>query len=172
MLSMNNNHTRNRKGDGISKYENEPPINVPPEKFEKLNEKDAVWHEIGFVRPLGGMLYNIMLVLGGSIFGIGFSIWLLPNVIYPFPSAMGWESMTKSLFAFYFAVADVGLGTAIQRFIGEQNIKNPKKSIQYLQFFIYFQMFTGLIQITIMAFWVLYGANDSDLAYASWFFLL
>ncbi len=142
------------------------------ETESSMEKKDELWHEIGFVRPLGGLLYNIMLVLGGSVFGIAFSIWLLPNVIYPFPSAMGWESMTKSLFTFYFAVADVGLGTAIQRFIGEQNIKNPRKSIQYLQFFIYFQMFTGLIQITALSFWVMGAATEGDLAYASWFFLL
>jgi O-antigen/teichoic acid export membrane protein len=133
---------------------------------------DRLWDEIGFVRPLGGFLYNIVLVVAGSIFGIFFSVWFLPNIVYPFPEAMGFENMVKSLFAFYFAIADVGLGTAIQRFIGEAYIKNPKKSVQYLQFFIYFQMFTGLIQISILSIWVFTAATESELAYAAWFFLL
>ncbi len=139
---------------------------------QETTESEKLWEEIGFVRPLGGFFYNIILVLGGSIFGIFFSVWFLPNIVYPFPEAMGFENMVKSMFGFYFAIADVGLGTAIQRFIGESYVKNPKRSIQYLQFFIYFQMFTGLIQITILTIWVFLFASESDLAYASWFFLL
>ncbi len=142
------------------------------ENNQESKESEKIWDEIGFVRPLGGFFYNIILVLAGSIFGIFFSVWFLPNIVYPFPEAMGFENMVKSMFGFYFAIADVGLGTAIQRFIGESYIKNPKRSVQYLQFFIYFQMFTGLIQITILNIWVFLFASESDLAYASWFFLL
>ena len=89
---------------------------------------EELWKEIGFVRPLAGLLYNIFLVFGAAGIGILFSVWLIPKVIYPFPAAMGWEGMTKDFFTFYFTMADVGIGIAIERFIGELNIKEPKKT--------------------------------------------
>jgi O-antigen/teichoic acid export membrane protein len=72
-----------------------------------------------------------------------------------------------------FVVADLGIGAALQRFIGEIAVREPRKSLHYIRFFIWFQMFTGLLQITGIAVWVLYGGvNTGNLAYASWFFLL
>ncbi|MHA1342143.1 MAG: lipopolysaccharide biosynthesis protein [Promethearchaeota archaeon] len=141
-------------------------------KLETDNLEEDLWKEIGFVRPLGGLLYNLVLVIGASGFGLIFSVWLIPSVIYPYPSAIGWEQMTKSLFEVYFVAADIGIGIAIERFIGEINIKSPKDSIKYMQFFIYFQMFSGVIQITAIAFWVFSILPESDLTYASWFFLI
>ena len=104
-------------------------MNEDSERSKSLDKsiESAGWQQIGFTRPLAGLLWNIVLILGGTVFALTFSVWLMPNVIYPFPTAMGWESMTKSLFEFYFAIADVGLGTAIQRFIGEDNVKSPPK---------------------------------------------
>lgn len=140
----------------------------------KREETDSavIWDEIGFHRPLGGMLYNFGLVIGGGLLGLVFSLWLIPNVIYPFPEAMGFESLTKNMFAFYFTLADVGVGLALQRYIGEMRVRQPKKTIQYLQFFVVFQMLTGLLQITVISIWVFITIQaDGTLSYGAYFFL-
>lgn len=140
--------------------------------IDTRDDVEDYWDEIGFHRPLGGLLYNLLLALVGGIFGVAFNLWLVPNYIFPFPQALGWQKMVQSMFALYFTVADMGVVTALQRFIGEYNVKSPKKSIKYLQFFIWFQMITGLIQITIIAIWVLAQGSKSEIAYASYLFLI
>ncbi|MBD3187818.1 hypothetical protein GF325_13365 [Candidatus Bathyarchaeota archaeon] len=130
------------------------------------------WKEIGFHRPLAGILYNLVFVFIAAGFGIMLSVWLMPNVIFPFPSAMGYQDMTFNLFGIYFTLLDVGVGNALQRFVAQENIKHPKDAIKYLQFFIWFQMLSGLIQISVIAMWVLLSVRFTNLAYAAWFFLI
>jgi len=142
-------------------------------KPDGCETKDSLWDEIGFHRPLGGLLYNLTLIVLTILFGVVINLYILPKFVYPFPETLGWQDMTNQLFYLTFVIADLGIGAALQRFIGEISVREPRKSLHYIRFFIWFQMFTGLIQITGIAFWVLYGGvTDGDLAYASWFLLL
>ncbi len=142
-------------------------------KLEGCKTEECLWDEIGFHRPLGGLLYNLTLIVLTILFGVVINLYILPRYVYPFPETLGWQDMTSQLFYLTFVIADLGIGAALQRFIGEIAVREPRKSLQYIRFFIWFQMFTGLIQITGIAAWVLYGGvTEGDLAYASWFFLL
>jgi len=67
---------------------------------------------------------------------------------------------------------DVGTAYGIERFVAEYRIKDPKKMIKYLQFFIWYQMITGLFQVTFVALWSLYYIPKTTLAYAIWIFLI
>jgi O-antigen/teichoic acid export membrane protein len=147
-------------------------VQVDP-KSKNCETEECLWDEIGFHRPLGGLLYNLTLIVLTILFGVVINLYILPKYVYPFPETLGWQDMTSQLFYLTFVIADLGIGAALQRFIGEIAVREPRKSLQYVRFFIWFQMFTGLIQITGIAAWVLCGGvTQSDLAYASWFFLL
>lgn len=151
------------------------PLEGDAEKTGKIPKKEAIqesWKEIGFHRPLGGILYNLIFVIVAAGFGIMLSVWLMPNVVFPFPSAMGFQDMTFSMFGLYFTLLDIGVGNALQRFVADENIKEPYKAIRYLQFFIWFQMVSGLGQTTFISVWVLTSVRNSTLSYASWFFLI
>ena len=141
---------------------------------EEINTPKQVnlWKTIGFHRPLGGFWFNYLLVLGVAVFAVLFMFWLLPNYILPFPDAIGFQDIVKNLFAVYFMLADVGVGRAIQRFVAEKNVTDPKRALQYLQFFIWFQMFTGLAQVTIIAVWAISIVRTTNLAYATWFLII
>ena len=142
-------------------------------KFEETKSNDELWDQIGFHRPLGGLLYNLTLIVLTILFGVVINLYILPRWVYPFPETLGWQDMTNQIFYLTFVIADLGIGAALQRFIGEIAVKEPRKSLHYIRFFIWFQMFTGLLQITGITAWVLYGGvTEGDLAYASWFFLL
>lgn len=133
---------------------------------------ENAWTQIGFHRPLGGFWFNYVLVLVAGVFAILFVVWLMPNVILPFPEAIGFQDLVKNFFALYFMLADVGVGRAVTRFIAEENVKNPQKSVQYLQFFVWFQMISGLVQVTLIAWLTLAWAPTTNIAYTMWFFLL
>lgn len=139
---------------------------------EELAQNKKDWSEIGFHRPLGGLLYNLLIIFIAAGFGIVLSVYVIPNFIIPFPEALGMVTITTSIFGFYFTLLDLGIGNAIQRFVAEENVKSPKTAIQYIQFFIWYQMFSGLCQVTVIALWVFFVVPRSELVYASWFFLL
>jgi O-antigen/teichoic acid export membrane protein len=133
---------------------------------------DALWKEPGFHRPLAGVLYNIIYIFLAAGFGILFAVWLIPNIIYPFPEAMGMENVVNSLFVLYFTILDLGIGASITRFVAEENIKHPYNAIKYIQFFIWYQMFSGLLQVSAITLWVLFIVPGTDLTYASWLLLV
>ncbi|MHA1732396.1 MAG: lipopolysaccharide biosynthesis protein [Promethearchaeota archaeon] len=139
---------------------------------EKPDPNDTEWREVGFHRPLGGFWFNYTLILGSAVFAVVFMLWVMPNYILPFPEAIGFQTLIANLFSVYFTLADVGVGRAITRFVAEDNVKSPRKSIQYLQFFVWYQMLSGLGQVTVIAFWALYVLPASGLAYAAWFVIV
>jgi O-antigen/teichoic acid export membrane protein len=140
--------------------------------MEKPRDAEESWKEPGFHRPLAGLLFNLVFIFVAAGFGILISIYLMPNVIYPFPEALGFEDLTNQFFVIYFVILDLGLGAAIQRFVAAENVKDPHQAVKYIQFFIWYQMISGLVQITAIMIWVLYFMPGTDLVYASWFFLM
>jgi O-antigen/teichoic acid export membrane protein len=139
---------------------------------EQSSEKVDDWIQIGFHRPLGGVLYNLIFILIAAGFGILFSVWFIPNIIFPFPAAIGYQETVFSMFSLIFTLLDVGTGNAMQRFVAEENIKNPKGSIKYLQLFTWYQMISGLTQTTGISMWAIFFVEKSNLAYAAWFIVI
>lgn len=138
-------------------------------------KKDIVqigWREIGLHRSIASFWYQFVLLLliaAPAIIMYGF---VLPNYILPYPEAMGYNSLTTTYFALFFSIMNVATQPACERFVAQYAEINPKKAIKYVSFFIYFQMFTGLIQITAITFFCFTYIVHTSLAYAMWFFLL
>ncbi len=134
--------------------------------------ENEAWKAVGFHRPLAGILYNLVFIIIAAGFGIVLTVWFIPNYVLPFPEALGYTTITTQLFGFYFTLLDLGIGSAIQRYVAEENVRNPRKAIQYIQFFVWYQMISGLGQVTFIAWWVLTMIPQAELAYAAWFFLV
>ncbi len=49
-------------------------------------DAEASWQEIGFHRPLAGILFNLVFVFIAAGFGIVFAVWFIPNIVFPFAS--------------------------------------------------------------------------------------
>ncbi|MHA1732998.1 MAG: hypothetical protein ACTSU5_13710 [Promethearchaeota archaeon] len=137
---------------------------------EKFKDVDP-WQQIGFSRTLGGFFYQYVLFIIGLVIGAIFFGFLL-NLFYPWPEAEGYRNIVGALFVFLFTVFDVGTAYGIQRFIAEWRIKDPRKMIKYVQFFIWYQMMTGLIQTTGISIWALFFVPETNLSYAVWLMLV
>lgn len=107
-------------------------------------------------------------------FGVVVVGLIFPVFILPFPEALGFKSVVSSLFALIFTVFDMGVGTSVTRFVAEYSGRGEiKAALEYIRFFVWFQMITGLIQITIIAVWAIYFATQiSNFAPLVWFFLI
>ncbi|GAB4320688.1 MAG: hypothetical protein Kow0069_24780 [Promethearchaeota archaeon] len=128
------------------------------------------WEKVGFHRQVAGFFYNYVPVLLGAglmILGTGVVIPL----ILPYPDAKGYRSVAGSLYALMFLLFDAGLGSAIGRFVPEYRVKDPRRAVQYVSFFVWFQMLTGLVQVTAIAAFVLWFIPP-QMAHLSWVFLV
>jgi O-antigen/teichoic acid export membrane protein len=113
------------------------------------DERSAAWARPGFARPLAGLLTlcGAMLVLCIPYF------WLtnvaIPNRVQPFPEAKGawewcWETLQVVRFLF-----DAGTFVAFVKYFAEYRVKDPGEALRSAQFFVWWQIGTGLLQLTL-----------------------
>lgn len=140
-------------------------------KDHQKSEKRELWDQTGWHRPLGGFWYNYIFLLILIIPGL-IVLGVIVPAILPFPEALGYNTVVVQLLNVFLILADFGLVESINRFVSANSSKNPKKALQYISFFIWFQIFTGLIQITVVSFYCTTFLMYTNLNYASWFFLV
>ncbi|MEX2755141.1 MAG: lipopolysaccharide biosynthesis protein [Candidatus Sigynarchaeota archaeon] len=133
--------------------------------------RDYLWQEPGFHRTLGSVLFQYLPSVVTAFFSIIYFVIILPTFIPA--ETLGQDAMFQLLLGFFFALAEVGIGDAVQRFISEKRINQPKYTIHYLQFFVWFRMFSGLIVVTAITAWVfIFLRGYVPLVYSMWYFLL
>lgn len=131
----------------------------------------TLWNTIHVHRSYASFWYNYVFLLIAAVPALLLYSYLLPNVILPFPDAFGFESLVVNFFGLFFSVMDMATGPACERFIAQHAEINPRKALKYLQFFIWFQMTTGLVQVSGVAIFCFTSVIHSNLGYAMWFFL-
>ncbi|NMC05647.1 MAG: hypothetical protein GYA24_10570, partial [Candidatus Lokiarchaeota archaeon] len=139
------------------------------ENIVKKNETG--WDAVGFSRPIGGFFYNYVLFIVGALIVLAIGTTLLPAVV-PYPEIFGYSTIVTSYFKLMFMLFDAGLGDALGRYLPEYRIKNPKKALEYISFFVWFQCWTGLVQVTIVAFFVISWLPQMTIAHLAWMFLI
>jgi len=119
-----------------------------PRDSPKKPPPAAAWRNVGFTRPLAGFL-----TLTGTMFLI-FAPWyyltnvIIPNDVQPFPQAKGmwdfaWEALQMAWFLF-----DAGTFVAFVKYFAEFRLKDPAEAVRSAQFFVWWQILTGLFQVT------------------------
>ncbi|MHA1681845.1 MAG: hypothetical protein ACTSUE_12615 [Promethearchaeota archaeon] len=137
---------------------------------EKKVVKD-LWDEIGFHKLLSGFWFNMVYTFIGILMS-SFLMGALMGWFYPFPESLGIKDVAYTTFALFFTIFDLGTANVMDRFIGEENIKDPAKLLRLIQYFIWYQMITGLIQITFVSYYALFIATKGNQAYGVWLMLV
>ena len=146
-----------------------PDIDMNLVKEKVSNVKG--WDSIGFQRVLGGYFYDYAL----SIIEMMLGFVLVPVtilILIPYPEASGYYGVASGFFATLFHIFDFGTAFSIERFIGEYRVKNPKKMLGFISFYLWWQMITGIVQVTVVSYMALYVFPGTNLAYAAWLFLI
>nr|MDO8119032.1 hypothetical protein [Candidatus Sigynarchaeota archaeon] len=160
------------KGEQVdwAQYEKENP-DVDFAKIKSDVSKVRGWDTIGYQRILGGFFFD----WGIEIVGFFVGALLLPLyvlIFIPYPDATGYYGIADRFFAMVYFYFDIGTRYGLERFIGEYRIKNPKKMLGFLQFYIMYQMTTGIIQVTMVSVMVLYTLRGIGLDHLAWLFLI
>jgi O-antigen/teichoic acid export membrane protein len=108
----------------------------------------GAWSSVGFTRPLAGFLTLVgaMFVLFAPYYYV--TNIVIPNDVQPFPQAKGiwdfaWEVLQVAWFLF-----DAGTFVAFVKYFAEFRIKDPAEALRSVQFFVWWQILTGLVQVT------------------------
>lgn len=136
----------------------------PPPKIKK-------WEDIGIHRQLGSFFYNYIFLIIMALAALLFTTIIIPNYILPFPETVGFYGVVTAFWTLLFTILNNGTGDVVTRYVSEHAINNPGKTLEYVRFFIWFQMFTGLFQVTGIAIFSLYFM-PKNLEYIKWIFII
>lgn len=138
---------------------------------EETNNKNNFWNEVGFHKTMGGYFYNIILTILEMALGLIMSGIFL-SYLYPYPESQGYSGIVGSLFSLFYLIFDLGTASTMERFVSESRIKDIKRMIKYIQWFIWYQSMTGLVQVSVLMIYILKFARYSELAYLSWLMII
>lgn len=151
------------------KYEEAyPEVNMDVVKEDVAKTKG--WDSIGFHRVLGGYFYDY----GLSLIEMFLGFLLTPILIFiafPYPEASGYYDIAFRFFGVLFTVFDFATAFSIERFIGEYRVKDPRKMLGFISFYVWWQMITGLVQVTVITVFALYVFPSTNMSYLSYLFL-
>ena len=139
--------------------------------MDEILESGGKWEDIGFHRPLGNFFYGVSIGVFNSIIGLAL-ISFITGLLYPYPEIQGYNNIAGALYVLIYQAFDTGTAFGIERFIAEWRVKDPHRMVKYAQFYIWYQMMTGLIQIAIISILVLQVVRFQNLAYLAWIFLI
>lgn len=149
----------------------EPVPTAPPRDGTGDLSTAELWENIGFHRPIAGMFYQLPFTLITAILGLALMSFIF-NLLYPFPESMGYKAAATGIFGLMFYTFDLGTMNIINRFVGEASIKDPARMVQFIQYFVWYQMISGLVQTTAISIYALYFVPESQLGYAVWIILI
>lgn len=118
-------------------------ISLLSSKSQNLSE----WHRAGFHRPLAGFLallpWSLILFIPLAVY----THYLLPDILTAGTSGLDlWDEVTVWTAALWLLI-DAGMGVAaVQRFIAHF-VHSPQRAVRFLQFYVWWQMLSGAIQI-------------------------
>ncbi|MBD3351251.1 MAG: hypothetical protein GF364_07170 [Candidatus Lokiarchaeota archaeon] len=172
-MNSENTISENQTNDENSETLTESEVNGEEQMELIVSELKKIdkWEEIGAHRPIGQLWYNlgiyIIIILLSAI-----SLATIVSWVFPYPEIQGYYKIADNFFLLIYQVFDIGTAFGIERFIGEWRVKDTKRMIKYVQFFFWYQMMTGLVQLVIITIVVMKWMVYTNLAYLSWLFLL
>ncbi|MFX1497430.1 MAG: oligosaccharide flippase family protein, partial [Promethearchaeota archaeon] len=100
------------------------------------------------------------------------SNFIMPQIIQPYPQAAGWYNYAYNFFQIIWILFDFGTSFGLAKFFAQYRVKNPEKSIHYIQIYVWWQIFTGIIQVSLIAFIGSIIFPYTNLAHMSWIFII
>lgn len=129
------------------------------------------WESIGFHRGLGREFWQLILEMFSLVVSIFILSFLMP-ILAPFPEIRGYQTIAGGVFAIIYMVFDMGTNFGLGRFIAEFRLKSIDKMLQYVSFTIWWQSFSGLIQVTILSWFAFQVIVNSEFSYLTWILLI
>jgi O-antigen/teichoic acid export membrane protein len=137
------------------------------EAFVK-REANTDWEQIGFHRSIGGFMFALMSGLLLFVPMVVYQNMILPVYILPSAQAMGMWGRVAGLFPLVWSLFDMGTSVAHMKYFAEYRVKNPRKAIQFAQFYVWWQALTGAVQVALVVTFASIFMPDTAYAILIW----
>ena len=129
------------------------------------------WDRMGYHRPIAGYLYTFGLLIPQAIFGV-LMLPLLQFTRLRFVEISSFEVAAGALFGALYSILDLELKPMVDRFVPQYIVSDPRTAMQYVTFFVKYQMWSGLAQILFVAIFMFgYIIPYTSFSYLTWFIL-
>lgn len=158
--------------------ERKAEITEREELIKKIEEKGREdlkddWEILGIHRQVGGFLFTFFIGLILVIPQLLLTSFLLPMLLgEAYAQASGWYNFAYNLFQIAWLLFDFGTSFSLAKHFAEYRIHQPEKAIHYIQIFVWWQLFTGLVQVFIFAFLGSIIFPLTNLAHMTWIFVI
>lgn len=115
-----------------------------------VREAGTEWEQVGFHRPLSGFMVALTIGLVLFIPLIAYQNLILPTYILPSAEALGIWGRVTQFFALAWQFFDMGTAAALNKFLSQYRVNDPKKGIQYAQLFVWWQALSGAVQVALV----------------------
>jgi hypothetical protein len=109
------------------------------------------WQRAGFQRPLAGLLF----LLGGLVLLLIplllYQSYLLPELLVPWGQVLEFWGQARSWLAILWLLFDAAVGVATVRYFAALRPQNPREGFRYFQFYVWWQLLSGALQLSAAA---------------------
>ena len=131
----------------------------------------SAWNTVGFHRPLAGLLSLLGISLVLFVPYLIYQNYFLPRQLVPWPQVLeNWELVTNWLLVGG-VIFELGIGTAAVYHFADQRFYAPAESFRYFQFYFWWQLVSGAIQLFLISWLTIYLFPQTALAHLSYYFL-
>ncbi|MHA1110952.1 MAG: hypothetical protein ACTSRE_07595 [Promethearchaeota archaeon] len=135
-------------------------------------EKPEGFDKIGYARPLGGFFYEFFYFILGTVVSLAIYPFIL-SFMYPWPESQSYANLVGVLFLIFENIFNIPTMFAIDRFVGEYRVKNTNKMMDFIRFYTWWQMISGVFIVTGFSIFVLQiMQSDNPLIWAKWLMLI
>jgi hypothetical protein len=129
------------------------------------------FNKIGFARPLGGFFYQFFYAILGAAFSAA-TIGFFYGFLFPWPESKSMGGFAGILFVLIQTIFNIPTNFALEMFVAEYRVKDPPKMLEFIRFYIWYQMITGVILVTGLSIFTLNFIQEGNLVWAKYFMLI
>jgi O-antigen/teichoic acid export membrane protein len=139
--------------------------------LEAHNEREELWNTVGYHRITGGFFYSYILLIGGALVALLTVSVILP-IFMPYPQITGYQNIvTGTILGVWVGMFDLNMGSGgglsdgVTRFIGQFADTNPRRALRFMSFYIWWEMWMGLVKVTLFMSLALFFFVHTSFAY-------
>lgn len=138
------------------------------EKPRHTSSRGDDWEQVGFHRPLGGLLTLLLPYFLLVIPMAAYQGDLLPRELIPWTQTLSTWEITGLGLSVLGLLLDMGTGVAAVYYFATLRIRHPQEAFRYFQYYVWWQMLSGAVQFglaTLVATLILPGTAQAHLAF-------
>jgi O-antigen/teichoic acid export membrane protein len=132
----------------------------------------GLWDTVGFHRPLASFLHLLSIGLVISIPLIYHYLHIHPQDLIPWPQVLNAWAAVAGWLEIAWLLLNLSMNHAAVRYFSALRLRNPREGFRYFQFYFWWQLLGGTLQLGILAWLATVIFPNTSLAHLSYYFIV